>query len=86
MNYLVQPYLSGKTRWEISESDVNDVVVGVDLAGSDRLDVSSGFGGKINDDRSGLHAVDHVLLDQGGSAHAWNLKKLKLSIKVILLI
>ena len=49
---------------------MNDVVVGVDLAGSDRLNVSSGFGGKIDDDRSGLHAVNHVLLDQGGSANA----------------
>ena len=43
-------YLSRKTRWQISETDVDDVVVGVDLAGLDGLDVASGLGSKVNND------------------------------------
>ncbi len=63
-------HLSWKTGRKVSESDMDNIVVGVDLAGLDGFDVTTGLGCQINNNRSGFHAVDHVLLDQSGGSLA----------------
>ena len=45
---------------------MGDPVVDADLSGYDGLDVTSGLGCQVDDDRARFHVVDHVLLDEDG--------------------
>ena len=51
---------AGHAAWEVGVADDRDALVGADLAGLGHGAVAALFGGEIDDDGAGLHALDHA--------------------------